>query len=129
MKRKEEPRSRRLDISLTATEYATLQKGFSAATCQSFSEYIRALLLHKPIIQTFRSQSLDEFLVIAIGIKNEVETIRRDFSDAIKKLASSTTGARTKEAIDFLMAEEFGLREKIDAIKSTLIKMYEKWSQ
>lgn len=129
MKRKEEPRSRRLDISLTDTEYAMLQRQFSATTCQTFSEYIRALLQQKPVIQKFRNESLDEFLVVAIGIKNELESIRRNFSDAIKKLAGSTPAAPANEALDFLMAEEFDLRERIETIKETLIKMYEKWSQ
>lgn len=129
MKRKEEPRSRRLDISLTDTEYAMLQRQFSGTTCQTFSEYIRALLQQKPVIQKFRNESLDEFLVVAIGIKNELESIRRNFSDAIKKLAGSTPAAAANEALDFLMAEEFDLREKIETIKETLIKMYEKWSQ
>jgi hypothetical protein len=77
----------------------------------------------------YRNQSLDEFLTVALVFKNELQSIGRNFNQAGLHLRSVSPQGEWKDAIDFLAAEEFSLRIKVDEIKGLLNKMYQLWLQ
>lgn len=128
MKRKN-LKTRNLVIRVSPEEYAGLQEKCKATTHRVFSDYIRDLLHRKPVTVFYRNQSLDEFLIIAIVLKNELQAIGKNFNQAVKKLNSLPQLNGHQQAIDFFAAEEFSVRQKIEEIEAVLIKMHELWSR
>ena len=129
MKQKEQVRTRNLTVRVSLKEYAILQEKFKATTHRVFSDYIRAMLHQAPITVWRRSKSLDEFLPVAIAMKNELQDIGRTFSQAVKRLNTLTPAGDQKEAVESLSQQVLHLLQNIEEIKNTLIKMHEKWSQ
>ena len=128
MKRKA-VKTRNLIIRVSPEEYARLQEKFKATTHRVFSDYIRDLLHQKPVTVWQRNKSLDEFLVTALALKNELLSIGKNFNQAVKKLNSLSPSHELEETINYIASEEFSVRQKIDEIKKILIKMHELWSQ
>jgi hypothetical protein len=128
MKRKK-LKTRNLVIRVSPEEYAGLQEKFKGTTHRVFSDYIRDLLHQKPVTVWQRNKSLDEFLITALALKNELLSIGKNFNQAVKKLNSLSPSPELEEIINYFADEEFSVRQKIDEIKKFLIKMYELWSQ
>ncbi|WP_188932187.1 hypothetical protein [Puia dinghuensis] len=129
MKQKKELRKRILVVHLTPSEYADLREKFTSTTYRVFSDYIRGLLHREPIIKKYRNQSLDQFELTAIGIKQQLEALRHSFSARVQQLRSLHPGTISQETLEFLLAAEFELRDNITAIKATLVNIYELCSQ
>lgn len=121
--------SRNLQIRVSPEQWARLHQQSRSTTCHGFAEYIRDLLDRKPVTIRYRNQSLDEFLLVALALKNELQTISKNFHQAIQQLKSLPPRVSLNNAIDFLAAEEFSLRDKTDEIKDLLSKMYDLWLQ
>lgn len=125
MKREKELKSRGLGVLITISEYNSLQEKFKSTTFKVFSDYIRALLRQEPVVKKYRNQSFDDILQALVKLKNEVEGVGRNFSDAIDTLKSLAPGVPQKEALEYLLAEAFSVKMNVDHIKATLIKIYE----
>jgi hypothetical protein len=121
--------SKELKVRISPEQLARLQEQFGSTTCHTFSEYIRDLLNRKPVSVLYRNQSLDEFLLMALALRGELLSIGRNFNRATLQLNKASTPAEWKDAIDFLAAEEFALREKMEEIKNLLAKTYDLWLQ
>ena len=128
MKRKE-PRSKHLVVRLAPEEFAALQEKFNGTAYRVFSDYIRDLVRQKPVSVKTYNQSLDDFLPVALALKNELEAIGRNINQAVKKLNSLPQHGDLKEILDYFAAEELALRQKTAEIKNCLVKIYELWSQ
>jgi hypothetical protein len=71
MKEKSKLRNPWLNIRLTADEYKLIEKWFETTTSQTISEYVRLVLLKKPVIIKYRNQSADEIMAQNIRLKIE----------------------------------------------------------
>lgn len=76
----------------------------------------------------YRNGSLDEFLPIAIGMKNELQAIRKNHDLAVQTLQTHPKTPDIQQAIDFLLCEELALMQTMESIRVTLINIYEKCS-
>jgi hypothetical protein len=125
MKRTKQPRIRLLKVWLTPDEYTLLLHRFSGTTFRILSYYIRAVLFEEPIVVRYRDQSLDEFLAMAISLKQEQEALTRNLGWIIDDLKSRPPGQDLTETLTFLLAEEFSIRQTIKEIQTLLIKIYD----
>ncbi|MDP4151768.1 MAG: plasmid mobilization relaxosome protein MobC, partial [Bacteroidota bacterium] len=98
-------------------------------TCRSMSEWCRDLIFQKPVTVYYRNESLDEFLTLAIAIKNELQAAGRNLNQAVKKLHSVGQTTDIKPSIEWLEAETFSLNQKAEEIRRSLIQIQTKWSQ
>jgi hypothetical protein len=121
--------SKTLIVLVSTEQYEKLKEQFASTTYNHLSEYIRDLLDRKPVTIRYRNQSLDEFLLAALSLKSELLSIARNVNRAIEQLNRQPLSAESRDTIDFLAAEEFALREKMDEIKNLLAKSYQLWSQ
>lgn len=81
MKRKKSNnRSKRYHLRLSPEELENLQTRYKESTCRSFNEFLLDVLLEKPVTIRYRSQSLDEFLPIAIDLKDELNAVGKNFN-------------------------------------------------
>src|SRR4051812_2173428 len=81
-------RTKWLHLRLKPDEYEKLHRHFSKTTCRKISDYSRKILLGKPITNTCRNQSLDDFMTEMMRLRNELNCIGNNFNQAVKKLNS-----------------------------------------
>ncbi|MDP4244554.1 MAG: plasmid mobilization relaxosome protein MobC [Bacteroidota bacterium] len=124
-----ERRSRNMTIRVSPEEYASLQEKYKKTTCRSMSEWCRDLIFQNPVTVYYRNESLDEFLTLAIAIKNELQAAGRNLNQAVKKLHSVGQTTDIKPSIEWLEAETFSLNQKAEEIRRSLIQIQTKWSQ
>jgi len=110
-------------------EYDKIHQYLNNTTHRKLSEYARKVLLNKPVVVKYRNQTADEFLSAMIPLKNELNSIGKNFNQAVKKL--HTLNQISEFKIWLIMHEQdikIGL-QKIEEIKTKLIQIYEQWSR
>jgi hypothetical protein len=110
-------------------ENSIIHAKFRASTHRTFASYIRDVTLQNPVTVRYRSQSLDEFLSLAIGIKNELQSTNKGFLAAVHRLQELSPDAESRAAVEFFSAEAFSISRKIDEIKEFLITTYDQCMQ
>jgi len=83
-----ENRTRRLILRLTLEEYEKIEKRYRKSMFRNMSEYSRTVLLKKPVIFTYRDQSMDDVLEELILLRRELNCIGKNFNQAVYKLNS-----------------------------------------
>ena len=77
-----------LQVRVTPEELKAIKDSSSHSTSRKFSDYIRKLILGKPVILYHRNQSLDDFMAEMIGLKNELNAIGNNYNQLINRLHS-----------------------------------------
>jgi adenosine deaminase len=110
-------------------EYDEIHQHLNNTTHRKLSEYARKVLLNKPVTVKYRNQTVDEYLSAMISLKNELNSIGKNFNQAVKKLH---TMDQIFEFRFWLIAHEPDIKiamQKIEEIKTKLIQIYEQWSR
>jgi MobC-like protein len=81
-------RSKRIHFRLTEQEFEKIQLQFVRSTCRKLSEFIRLVLLNKPVRINHRNQSLDDFMAEMIALRNELSAIENNYNQTVKTLHS-----------------------------------------
>lgn len=129
MSEKKINRTKWLHLRLTEAEYKKIAKGFSQSTKRKISEYVRAILLDKPITVYTRNKSVDDFVSEIILIRKELKAIGNNFNQSVKRLHTMDTVAEIK--VWALLNENFkqSFFKKMEEINSKIIEIDSKWSQ
>src|SRR5690606_30134570 len=83
-----ENRTMRLILRLKPEEYEKIERRFRRSMFRNMSEYSRAVLLKKPVIFTYRNQSMDDVLEDLILLRRELNYIGNNFNQGVYKLNS-----------------------------------------
>ncbi len=110
-------------------EYKQIEDKWKSSTCQKLSEYVRRCLYDKPIVTTFRDQSLDDFMAEAIRLRNELNSIGNNFNQAVKKLNTLHQISEFSSWIITYESEKNNLIYMVSEIKNHIQKIAEKWLQ
>ena len=122
-------RSRLLQVRLTAKELEKIHTKFSQSTCRKLSDYIRKVLLDKPITVNQRNQSLDDFMAEMIALRNELNAIGNNFNQTVKRLHALQ---QIDEIKTWLILNETArqiILNKITEIKSKINQINDQWLQ
>jgi hypothetical protein len=122
-------RTKWLHLRLTPDEYQKIMKEFNKSTCRKLSDYARKNLLQKPIVNTYRNQSLDDFMAEMIRLRGELNAIGNNFNQAVKKLHTLQQIAEFKHWLTSYELEKKILFNKMDEIKKYIQKFAESWLQ
>ena len=122
-------RTKWLHLRLTPDEYQKIIKEFNKSTCRKISDYARKNLLHKPIVNTYRNQSLDDFMAEMIRLRGELNAVGNNFNQAVKKLHTLNQIAEFKHWLISYELEKKILFNKVDEIKKHIQKFAESWLQ
>jgi hypothetical protein len=79
-------RQKWIHLRVTDEEYSMLQNVYQETTCRVFSDFLRTVLLHQPITIYYRNRTADEFVTVAIQLKNEMNGIGRNFNQVVRKI-------------------------------------------
>lgn len=122
-------RTKWLHLRLTPDEYQKIMKEFNKSTCRKISDYGRKNLLQKPIVNTYRNQSLDDFMAEMIRLRGELNAIGNNFNQAVKKLHALQQITDFKHWLISYELEKKILFNKVDEIKKHIQKFAESWLQ
>lgn len=75
-----------LHIRLTENEKAKIKRNFAATTQIKLSDYARKILLGKPMIVSYRNQTMEELMAVLVQLKKELNFIGHNYNQAVKKL-------------------------------------------
>ena len=129
MEEKNNNRTKWLHLRLKPDEYQKIFKKFSKSTCRKLSEYARKNLLGEPITTNYRNQSVDEFMLEIIRLRNELSALGNNFNQAVKKLHTLQQIPEFKHWIINAELEKKILLNKVEEIKNYIQKISEKWLQ
>jgi hypothetical protein len=120
--------TRKVTVRFTPEEYGKVHAHFKATTKRMLSEYIRSVLLHKPVTVYTRSQSFDDFVAEMILLRSELHAIGNNFNQAVKKLHTMDTVSELKAWAVHYETSKQSFMQKTDEIKEKINQLANKWS-
>ena len=129
MEELENNRSKWLHLRLKPAEHRQIHRQFTKTTCRKLSEYARKVLLNKPITATYRNQSLDDFMVEMMRLRQELNSLGNNFNQAVKKLHTLQQIAEFRTWLISWELERKILLNKVDEIKKGIDKIADQWLQ
>ena len=128
MKRQEKIKlTRKVTIRLKQHEYELLHAQYKKTACRKFSFYARSILLEKPIVTKIRNLSADEFLAVALQLKNEFSAVGNNYNQAVKKLHLLHDPRDLKEWVLGYESQRLQLHKKADEIFLKMDQIYQLW--
>jgi len=127
MSENKENRSRRVHVRLTDQEFEKIQAQFSRSTCRKLSEYIRRVLLSKPVTMNQRNQSLDDFMAEMITLRNELNAIGNNYNQTVKRLHTLDDLEDIKTWLMINEAARKIIQNKIAEIKEKINQIDDIW--
>jgi predicted GNAT family acetyltransferase len=118
-----------IHLRLTAAEYKKMKTGFTNSTKQKLSEYLRAILLDKPITVYTRNQSFDDFLAEMILLRNELKAIGNNFNQSVRKLNAMQDERELKAWALLNENSKQIMQQKVDEINQKIAQIFMQWSQ
>ena len=129
MAKRKEKRAKWLHLRISQKEYDILHEWTHQSTCRKSSEFVRDALFQRPIRVFYRSKSADEFLSVALKLKNELSSIGNNFNQAVKRLHTLDNFPEFKSWLIAYEQEKKMLFNTISEIKNYMQKFGEKWLQ
>ncbi len=118
-----------VSFRIKPTDYESLEKLRKATTCRNMSEYARKVLLSKPVVVKYRSQSADQFLEEMILLKNELSAIGNNFNQAVKRLHTLDNLPEMRNWLIIYDTTHQKISRKTEEIKDRLQEIYEQLSK
>ena len=122
-------RTKWLHLRLKPDEYTKLHKQFEQTTCRKLSNYARKILLGKPVVATYRNQSLDDFMSEMMQLRGELNSIGNNVNQAVKKLHTLQQIPEFRSRIITYELEKEILTNKVEEIKNRINKIADQWLQ
>ena len=129
MENQGENRSRILLTRLKPAEFTLLDSRFKKTRFRKLSEYIRSVLLEKPITVTYRDKSMDEVLEELILLRRELNAIGNNLNQTVRNINSAHGHADTRLWVTLLGVINSKLEPSILQIKDQMNKYADIWSQ
>ncbi len=126
--KKEQPsaHSRKITLQLSQEEFYELQGKLLRSAYSDLNDYLHDLIQNGTVGTNCRNQSIDEFLGVAIGLKNELNAIGKNFNQAVKRLHEIYhLSSQKKDDLEYYQAEQFSLGQKIEEMRQILLKILE----
>jgi hypothetical protein len=127
MKEEKINRGKLLQVRLTSKELEKIQNKFSGSTCRKLSDYVRKVLLDKPITVNQRNQSLDDFMAEMTALRRELNAIGANYNQLIKRLHSLQDTSEIKTWLLLNESTKQILVNKIAEIKSKINQLNNQW--
>lgn len=129
MGRENSNRTRIIGLRLTPEEYVKIERKWKASSCRKLSDYARRKLFDKPMVSTYRNQSVDDFMAEMVLLRAELNHIGNNFNQAVKRLNTLNQIAEFKSWLIAYEVEKKTLFNKVDEIKKHVQKVAESWLQ
>jgi predicted GNAT family acetyltransferase len=129
MKDEKTNRSKLLQLRLTPKELEMINNKYSKSTCRKLSDWVRKILLDKPIYVYTRNQSLDDFMTEMIVLRNELNAIGNNYNQVVKRLHTLEHVDEIKTWALLNESTKLILLNKVEEIKSKIAQINDQWLQ
>jgi len=129
MKSENKKRTRKVTVRFKDEEYNKVNISFKSTTKKRLSEYIRFVLLEKPVTVYTRDKSLDEFMAELIRLRNELSAIGSNFNQLVKRLHTIGHFQNVNEWALLNEKHKEIFFEKVNEINQKIAKLSDKWLQ
>jgi hypothetical protein len=96
-KREKTNLTRKVTVRFKPEEYNKVSLSLKATTKKKLSEYIRYVLLEKPVTVYTRDQSVDDLMAELVRLRNELSAIGSNFNQLVKRLHTANQFSEFKE--------------------------------
>ena|SRR5215217_3960248 len=120
-------RSHWLHVRLTAAESKQINLAFKGTTETKKSEYIRKIILQKPMIAGVRDQSLQDILTELMQLRKDFNGIANNFNQAVKRLHVLKEYALISQYLVSFRLHEKQLLKSVEEMRSFINKTQAKW--
>jgi hypothetical protein len=129
--RKEEKdvRKKLVVVRMNNDEFSHLEKLHKKTTDKHLSNYLRKVVLQKPVIVKYRNESADDFLKDMLLLKKELNAVGNNFNQAVKKLHLLDKIPEFRAWILTNQSLQKALINKVEEIKLRVSQLYEQWLQ
>ncbi|HMG68066.1 MAG TPA: hypothetical protein VK588_10280 [Chitinophagaceae bacterium] len=124
MRKGKNNRTQWVHVRVSEEEYDQLQNRIKSTTCRKMSEFIRDILLHRPLTVFYRNKSADEFLGVAIRLKNELTSIGNNLNQAVKGIHIFKDDNELGAYLFSLEIDREIMLRKADEIKGKMNQIY-----
>ena len=128
-KQESEVRKTVIKIRMNADEKKSLKKLQQGSTDRNMSNYVRKVVLQKPVVIQYRNQSADDFLKDMLALKKELNATGNNFNQAVKKLHLLDKIPEFRVWLTLYDNSRKALIEDIEEIKLRMGQLYEQWLQ
>jgi hypothetical protein len=129
MKNGDANRLKRVTIRFKDEEFKLIDNRFKKTRFRKLSEYIRSVLLEKPITVMYRDKSMDDVLEELILLRKELNAIGNNLNQTVRNINSAHGGVDTRLWINLLGVINSKLEPSINQIKQQMNNYAELWSQ
>jgi hypothetical protein len=129
MKKEKKNRDQWLHIRLFDEEKNAIIKAFEKTTNAKLSDYVRAILLGKPMIAAVRNQSLQDILAVLVKLRNDLNGVANNYNQAVHKLHTIDHIPEYQIWILKYENDRVQLLKDIESIKEIINQTAEKWLQ
>ncbi len=107
-------------IRVKPEEYLAIYKLFKATTNKKLSQYVRKVLLQKPVVIHYRDASSDEILSALNRLSRELSAIGNNFNQTVHKLHTLDHAPEIKVWAELTESGRQNLLKKVDEIRQSL---------
>ena len=121
--------TRKVTVRFKPEEYNKVTISFKATTKKKLSEYIRYVLLEKPVTVYTRDQSVDELMAELVRLRIELSAIGSNFNQLVKRLHTASHFQEIKSLVLRCENDQEKFLEKTNEINLKIAEMSVKWLQ
>ncbi|MBS1528349.1 MAG: plasmid mobilization relaxosome protein MobC [Bacteroidetes bacterium] len=129
MENSKENKTKHIDVRVSESEYNGICKQFKKSACPKLADYARKVLLGKPVVATYRNQSLDDFMAEVIRLRNELNAVGNNFNQAVRKLHTFDFSGQAEQWMKTTEAARDSLLKSMETIEKSISKMADQWLQ
>jgi len=129
MATQEDKRIQWKNLRFKPEEYQLLEKRFKKTSFRKLSEYMRSVLLEKPVTVNYRDKAMDEVLEEMILLRQELNAIGNNLNQAMRNINSAHGNADTRLWMNLLSVINTKLEPSISQIKERMNQYADIWSQ
>lgn len=119
----------RICIRLTQHEFEKIKQMQQQTTDRMLSDYVRKMLLGKPIRVLTRNQSLDLFMEEMVKLRKEINFIGKNFNQVVRKINAVQMPGELSLWLPVCRKLQEELIEKTEVIKGKIHQMGKQWLQ
>lgn len=125
MKETNKVSNRWISIRVKPDEYETINNYFKETTCSTLSQYVRKVLLGKPVVIEYRGENSHEVLTALNRVNRELSAIGNNFNQAVHKLHTLKDFAEIKIWAELSESGRQILLKRIEGIRTDINQIYQ----
>jgi len=115
-----------IHLRLSSIEYEEVIRKRSESTCRSTSQYVRTVILDRPIVTTYRNLAQDEMVQQMVLLNSELNALGNNLNQITRKLNTLRSSEQELWGLQFTSQAD-SILLKLAEIKDVVQNIAERW--